>query len=86
MTTDLTFNEERFVQTLTNLIGEAEFLQNNPPKFVPQEDRAVKHIRAVLDPLSTENGGKLKINHVAYTEGRGNLIVEYPGTSDKVIK
>lgn len=82
---DLQFDEARFVNTLSGLIGEAKHLQNNPPRHVPQEDLAIAHVRKVLDPLSVEHGGKLKIRHVTYVPGRGNLIVEYPGTTDKMI-
>lgn len=32
-------NSERYVALMEKLIGETEFLQDNPPKFVPQEDR-----------------------------------------------
>ena len=39
MTLKLELDEKRYVSLLENLIGEAEFLQNNPPRFVPQEDR-----------------------------------------------
>ena len=31
----------------------------------------------MLSPHSTENGGPLKVEHVAFVEGRGNLIIEY---------
>jgi acetylornithine deacetylase len=33
----------------------------------------------ILEPYSTENGGPLIIQHVSFVEGRGNIIVEYPG-------
>lgn len=33
----------------------------------------------VLQPLSTESGGPLRVQHVAFVEGRGNIIIEYPG-------
>ena len=39
MALNLELNSERYVQLLEKLIGETEFLQNNPPRFVPQEDR-----------------------------------------------
>ena len=32
-------DSERYVSLMEKLIGETEFLQDNPPKFVPQEDR-----------------------------------------------
>ena len=48
--------------------------------------RAVKHLLDVLKPHSTENGGPLKIEHVVFVEGRGNLIIEYTpeGASGKL--
>ena len=32
-------DKDCYVSLLEKLIGEVEFLQNKPPKFVPQEDR-----------------------------------------------
>ena len=77
MALDLELNETRYVTLLENLIGETEFLQNNPPIFVPQEDRAVKHVLAALDPYLLENGGVIRAEHITFVEGRGNLILEY---------
>ena len=78
----LELNENRFVSLLRNLIGEAEHLQNTGvgTAYVPQEDRAIKHVLEVLAPHRKENGGPLEIDHVTYAEGRGNLIIKYPGT------
>ena len=39
MVLNLELNSERFLKLLEKLIGESEFLQNNPPRYVPQEDR-----------------------------------------------
>ena len=39
MALNLELDSERYVQLLEKLIGETEFLQNNPPRFVPEEDR-----------------------------------------------
>jgi len=39
MALQMELNKERYVALLKKLIGEVEFLQNNPPKFVPQEDK-----------------------------------------------
>ena len=39
--------------------------------------RAIKHLLDVLRPHSTENGGPLKVEHVVFVEGRGNLMIEY---------
>ncbi|CAG7883780.1 unnamed protein product [Brassica rapa] len=74
-------NKDSFVSLLSKLIGESKLVQNNPPELIPQEDRIVNHVLDSLRPYSTESGGgPLVINHVAYHSGRGNLIVEYPGS------
>ena len=39
--------------------------------------RAVNHLLEVLKPHSTENGGPLKVEHVSFVEGRGNLMITY---------
>ena len=39
--------------------------------------RAIKHLLEALKPYTVENGGVLKVEHVWYVEGRGNLIIEY---------
>ena len=48
--------------------------------------RAIKHLLDVLKPYSTENGGPLKVEHVVFVEGRGNLMIEYTseGASGKL--
>ncbi|KAF3791011.1 Acetylornithine deacetylase [Nymphaea thermarum] len=71
---------EPFVSLLSKLIGESRYVQNNPPELVPQEDRVVSHLLDALAPYSKEQGGPLLLNHASFVEGRGNLIVEYPGT------
>lgn len=40
---------------------------------------AVRHVLEVLEPLSVDQGGPLIVRHVSFVEGRGNIIVEYPG-------
>eukprot|EP00270_Netrium_digitus_P005830 TRINITY_DN1782_c0_g1_i1.p1 TRINITY_DN1782_c0_g1~~TRINITY_DN1782_c0_g1_i1.p1 ORF type:complete len:434 (+),score=116.56 TRINITY_DN1782_c0_g1_i1:93-1394(+) len=82
---DWTLGDDGFVSLLEKLIGEAKYLQNNPPEFVPKEDRAIRHILDVLNPYSLEEGGPLSIRHISYVEGRGNLIVEYAGTDPEKI-
>lgn len=39
--------------------------------------RAIKHLLEILKPYNQENGGVLKVEHVTFVEGRGNLILEY---------
>ncbi|MCH87705.1 acetylornithine deacetylase-like, partial [Trifolium medium] len=72
---------DSFVSLLSNLMDESRYLQNNPTKLIPEEDRVVKHVLNSLLPLSTTTGGgPLILKHVTYFPDRGNLIVEYPGT------
>jgi len=85
----LKLDEERYVTLLRKLIGESEYLQNTGvgTAFVPEEDRAVKHVLTELKPFTVENGGPLEVEHVVFTEGRGNVIIKYKGTGpeDKVL-
>eukprot|EP00850_Spirogloea_muscicola_P021359 SM000245S08198 [mRNA] locus=s245:90275:95022:- [translate_table: standard] len=82
---DLRLDDDRYVALLAKL--------NNPPENVPKEDRAGRHVLDLLRPLRRglcsiveEEGGPLRLRHVAYAEGRGNIIVEYPGDDpDRVI-
>eukprot|EP00300_Choanocystis_sp_HF-7_P030223 c39004_g1_i1.p1 GENE.c39004_g1_i1~~c39004_g1_i1.p1 ORF type:complete len:433 (+),score=109.42 c39004_g1_i1:75-1373(+) len=73
-------NEERFLDILAKVIGESEFVQNHPPKLVPEEDRVLEHVLAALNPYRVENGGVLTLKHIHFKERRGNLIVEYNHT------
>lgn len=75
----LEMDEEKYLDLLSKLIGETKLLQNNPPDSIPVEDRAVRHVLEVLTPFSEENGGPLNIQHISFVEGRGNLIITYPG-------
>ena len=101
-------NEERYINLLTNLIGESKFLQNSPSQNLhPREDLASDHVLKVLEPFSTKFGGPLEIQvnpslmtfityhismsfisycvqRISFIEGRGNVIIKYPGTTDKV--
>eukprot|EP01095_Lingulamoeba_sp_RSL-Kostka_P003418 TRINITY_DN143_c0_g4_i1.p1 TRINITY_DN143_c0_g4~~TRINITY_DN143_c0_g4_i1.p1 ORF type:complete len:447 (-),score=183.82 TRINITY_DN143_c0_g4_i1:162-1475(-) len=76
-------DEDSYIELLTKLIGESEFLQNNPPDLIPEESRACKHVLDVLEPFSVENGGVLEVKKVEFTEGRGNILIKYPGESDE---
>jgi acetylornithine deacetylase len=81
----LELNEERYIGLLTNLISVTERLQNNPAQgLVPREDLASDFVLELLKPYSKENGGVLEIERISYVEGRGNVIIKYPGTTDKV--
>ena len=72
---------DSFVKLLSKLIDESKYVQNNPPDLIPEEDRVVKHVLDSLLPYSTQTGGgPLIVKHATYFPGRGNVIVEYPGT------
>eukprot|EP00299_Pterocystis_sp_00344_P012825 c6213_g1_i1.p1 GENE.c6213_g1_i1~~c6213_g1_i1.p1 ORF type:complete len:434 (-),score=107.52 c6213_g1_i1:33-1334(-) len=70
-------DEKRFLQLLDQIIGESEFVQNLPPKYVPEEDRVLRHVIAALAPYTKENGGVLNVKHIHFREKRGNLVVQY---------
>lgn len=77
-------NEERFVAILRDLIGEAEFLQNNPTQnLIPQEQRVVNHLLRHLHDHLKENGGVLEYETVSYVEGRPNFILKYPAAEEE---
>ena len=59
-------NSERYLSLMDKLISESRYVQNNPPKFVPEEDKIIKHLLDILSPHSIENGGVLKIQHVSF--------------------
>ncbi|XP_072988179.1 acetylornithine deacetylase [Typha latifolia] len=74
-------DRDSFVSLLGKLIGESKHVQNNPPDLVPKEDLVARHVLDALLPLSTSSGGgPLIVSHVSFADGRGNVIVEYPGT------
>ncbi|CAK9309477.1 unnamed protein product [Citrullus colocynthis] len=77
--------KDSYISLLSKLIGEAKFVQNNPPDLVPVEDKIGSHVLDVLLPYSTDNGGPLNIKQVSYVHGRGNLIIEYPGSVPKKV-
>jgi acetylornithine deacetylase len=78
-------NESRFLGLLENLIGVSKGLQNNPAQgLIPQEDLASDFVLDVLKPFSEECGGPLKVERISFVEGRGNVIITYPGTTSKI--
>lgn len=78
----LELDEEKFIALLGNLIGESQGLQNTGvgTAHVPREDNAIRHVLEVLKPYRKESGGVLEVEHVTYAEGRGNVIIRYPGS------
>lgn len=78
-------NVPRFLELLKKLIGESEHLQNSPSQgMIPREELAANHVLEVLAPYTTENGGVLQVQKVNFVEGRSNLIIKYPGTTDQI--
>lgn len=79
-------NESRFIDLLTKLINECKYVQNSPSQgLIPQEDRISSHVMELLEPFTTKHGGILEVERVSFVEGRGNLIIKYPGTTKNVI-
>ena len=63
----------------------SERLQNFPQKDKPQpqEDLAGDIVLQELQPFVRDGG--LRIDRVSYAEGRGNLILTYPGKTDRTV-
>jgi acetylornithine deacetylase len=80
-----TLNDDRFLRILRNMMAHCERLQNSPLKDTkpPQEDLAGDVVRRELEPLA--RNGKLRVEHLSYAEGRGNLILTYPGRTSRTI-
>eukprot|EP01104_Vermistella_antarctica_P004413 TRINITY_DN14866_c0_g1_i1.p1 TRINITY_DN14866_c0_g1~~TRINITY_DN14866_c0_g1_i1.p1 ORF type:complete len:469 (-),score=91.82 TRINITY_DN14866_c0_g1_i1:62-1438(-) len=89
---------DQFVDLLRQLIGETKFLQNSPPKLVPEESRAADHVLEYLkeytkevDSLKTkpefDEDKPLLVHRVEYAPKRTNLLIEYPGrgSSDQLV-
>lgn len=86
MATNMEMNDQRFLALLEKLIGETKGLQNSPSQgLIPREDAASDHILALLAPYTRENGGVLEVERVTFVEGRGNVIIKYPGTDPNKI-
>jgi acetylornithine deacetylase len=82
---DIVLNHDRFKTILAALVDQTPWLQNNPPKHVPEEDRAAKIVVEALRPYSRDNGGPLRVEHLSYVPGRGNVIIEYPGSAQSTL-
>ena len=80
----IAFDSERYVKLLGLLIGESEKLQNSAAMgLVPREDCCSDHVLEALKPYTVENGGPLTVERVSLAEGRGNVIINYPGTTSE---
>ena len=78
-------NDERFLRVLGAMMAHGERLQNSPLQDAPppQEDLAGNVVREALAPFV--RSGQLLIEHVSYVENRGNLILTYPGRTDRTV-
>ena len=78
-------NDERFLRVLGGMMAVSERLQNSLLKDAPppQEDLASDVVIRALEPFVRK--GKLQVERVCYAEGRGNLIVTYPGKTNRTV-
>jgi acetylornithine deacetylase len=78
-------NQDRFLRVLSDMMAVSERLQNFPAKEKPhpQEDLAGNVVLRALDPFI--RNGTLRVERVSYTQGRGNLILTYPGTTSRTV-
>ena len=83
--TTWTLNTARFLRVLGGMVAVGDKLQNSLSKEVPppQEDVAGDIVVTELSPLV--RAGKLRVERVSYAEGRGNLIITYPGRSTRTV-
>lgn len=83
--TTWTLNDDRFLRVLSGMMAVSEKLQNFPSKDKPppQEDLAGNIVLRELEPLV--RSGKLFVERVSYAEGRGNLIITYPGRTNRTV-
>jgi acetylornithine deacetylase len=52
---------------------------------VPKEDLVACEVEAVLAPFTTANGGPLVVRKFTYVPDRSNVIIHYPGTTDRIV-
>ncbi|HET8669763.1 MAG TPA: M20/M25/M40 family metallo-hydrolase, partial [Candidatus Saccharimonadales bacterium] len=83
--TDWHLNEVRFLRVLSRMMAVSERLQNFPQKDKPQpqEDLAGDVVLEELRPFVER--GRLQAERVSYAEGRGNLILTYPGKTNRAV-
>lgn len=82
----LEMNQGRFLALLEQLISVSKSLQNSPSQGLhPREDLASDFVLAALEPFMKKNGGVLEVERITFVEGRGNVIIKYPGTTDKIV-
>jgi len=85
-TMDFTMDEARYVELLRALCSESEGVQNSPALgLIPREDNISRHVFEYLKEHTQENGGPLIVEHVSALEGRGNVIITYPGSKEGAI-
>ena len=51
--------------------------QTNKPPPTSNKPKAARHVLELLEPLSTEHGGPIELQHVSFVEGRGNIKVGF---------
>jgi acetylornithine deacetylase len=78
-------NNDRFLRVLGGMMAHGERLQNSPLKDAPppQEDLAGDVVCQELEPLVQK--GKLQVERISYVGGRGNLILTYPGKTNRTV-
>lgn len=78
---NLSLNAKEYIELLRKLISVSESVQNAPSLgLIPRENNVSDFVLEALKPFSVESGGVLEIERVEYIEGRGNVIITYPGT------
>lgn len=78
-----TLDTGRFLRLLDRMIGVGEQLQNAPSLSPPREDAAADFVLRELAPYVGRGG--LQVERVSYAAGRSNLILRYPGRTQRSV-
>ncbi|KAG9412253.1 hypothetical protein AC1031_022060 [Aphanomyces cochlioides] len=79
---DLRLNDESYINLLRKLISVADKVQNAPSLgLIPQEDLVSDFVLEELKPYLKQNGGPIEAQRIGFKDGRGHLILKYPGTT-----
>ncbi|KDO31395.1 hypothetical protein SPRG_04012 [Saprolegnia parasitica CBS 223.65] len=79
---DLALDADSYIALLSKFMDVAEHVQNAPSLgLIPKEDLISDIVLDELSPYLKQNGGVIEAQRIAFHEGRGHLILQYPGAT-----
>ncbi|EQC26969.1 acetylornithine deacetylase [Saprolegnia diclina VS20] len=79
---DLALDADTYIALLSKFMDVAEHVQNAPSLgLIPKEDLISDIVLEELSPYLKQNGGVIEAKRIAFHEGRGHLILQYPGAT-----